>query len=329
MNSSFGAKLHGVNLGGWLVLEKWITPSLFKNIQAIDEYSFCLELQENAKEVILQHRKSFITKKDFLWMKNHGINAVRIPVGHWIFGDIDGYIGGIDTLDFAMTEAEKNGIGVLIDLHTARGSQNGWDHSGKSGEMNWHRDEENIRHSLDVVERLAKRYGDAKNLLGIELLNEPHWDIPQKVLIDYYKKGYERIRKYCDENVAVVIHDSFRPFGWDKEFNSPQYNNVILDSHLYQCFDEQDKKLDIFGHINKTVVDWKNQISNSGLPIIVGEWSLGLDGVHDELSVKAYASAQLVTFEQSQGWFFWNYKTEDAGGWNFKYCVEKELLSFL
>jgi glucan 1,3-beta-glucosidase len=24
-----GGKLLGVNLGGWLVLEKWITPSLF------------------------------------------------------------------------------------------------------------------------------------------------------------------------------------------------------------------------------------------------------------------------------------------------------------
>ena len=25
-------KLRGVNLGGWLVLEKWITPSLFEGL---------------------------------------------------------------------------------------------------------------------------------------------------------------------------------------------------------------------------------------------------------------------------------------------------------
>ena len=29
-------KLRGVNLGGWLVLEKWMTPSLFEGLQATD-----------------------------------------------------------------------------------------------------------------------------------------------------------------------------------------------------------------------------------------------------------------------------------------------------
>ena len=31
-------KLKGVNLGGWLVLEKWITPSLFDGTNAVDEF---------------------------------------------------------------------------------------------------------------------------------------------------------------------------------------------------------------------------------------------------------------------------------------------------
>jgi glucan 1,3-beta-glucosidase len=29
-------KLRGVNLGGWLVLENWMTPSLFENLKAED-----------------------------------------------------------------------------------------------------------------------------------------------------------------------------------------------------------------------------------------------------------------------------------------------------
>jgi hypothetical protein len=41
-NSSFARpdKMRGVNLGGWLVLEKWLTPSLFQGTTARDEWEF-------------------------------------------------------------------------------------------------------------------------------------------------------------------------------------------------------------------------------------------------------------------------------------------------
>ena len=32
-----GTKLRGVNLGSWLVLEKWMVPSLFEGLAATDE----------------------------------------------------------------------------------------------------------------------------------------------------------------------------------------------------------------------------------------------------------------------------------------------------
>ena len=38
------AKLRGVNLGGWLVLEKWMVPSLFEGLAATDETTWCAEL---------------------------------------------------------------------------------------------------------------------------------------------------------------------------------------------------------------------------------------------------------------------------------------------
>lgn len=44
----FNNQIRGVNLGGWLVLEPWITPSLFMqflggdvNTTAFDMYTFC------------------------------------------------------------------------------------------------------------------------------------------------------------------------------------------------------------------------------------------------------------------------------------------------
>jgi glucan 1,3-beta-glucosidase len=37
----------------------------------------------------------------------------------------------------AISWARKYGIRILLDYHALPGSQNGWNHSGKSGQINW------------------------------------------------------------------------------------------------------------------------------------------------------------------------------------------------
>lgn len=41
--------MRGVNLGNWLVLEKWMNPSFFQGTDAEDETSFCINLSETEK----------------------------------------------------------------------------------------------------------------------------------------------------------------------------------------------------------------------------------------------------------------------------------------
>jgi hypothetical protein len=70
------------------------------------------------------------------------------------------------------------------------------------------------------------------------------------------------------------------------------------------------------------------------LPGIVGEWSCALDpqslrgatGFKEEVALRAYGSAQLISYETTRGWFFWTYKTEGGGGWSFRDCVNRDLL---
>lgn len=64
----------------WLVLEKWMTPSLFEGLAALDETAYCVELGERAGPLLKQHWDSFITPDDFAWLAKTGINAVRIPI---------------------------------------------------------------------------------------------------------------------------------------------------------------------------------------------------------------------------------------------------------
>jgi glucan 1,3-beta-glucosidase len=360
-DNKFGKKLRGVNLGGWLVIEKWMTPSLFEGLQATDETSLCIELGANAEQTLKNHWDTFITSEDFAWLADLGINAVRIPVGHWIFGPDYPYHraygatshpyveGGIEILDRAFDWAEAYGLLVVLDLHAAPGCQNGFDNGGILNVCEWHTKEEYINHSLNVLERLAERYRDRPALHAIEVLNEPRWDIDTALLKKYTTDGYHRIRQYCQaKDVAVVFHDGFRSFREYAGFlKKPEFGNVVLDIHRYQCFVPAEINLDIYGHIRTSVVDWKNEaddiIRDLGQWTYVGEWSLGLDlkvvslwadgpfnhALQDmddfamAVAYRGYAASQLITFEKYLGWFFWSYKTETTPAWCFRECVNR------
>lgn len=354
-----GKKLRGVNLGGWLVLEKWMTPSVFEGLNATDETTYCVELGGAAETRLKHHWQTFITRDDFAWLASIGINAVRIPIGHWIFGANYPYhrtygeyqhpfvVGGIEILDQAFEWAEELGLLILLDLHAAPGCQNGFDNGGIKDVCEWHTDESYINHSLWVLEQLAARYHGRPALHGIEVLNEPRWDVDTDLLKKYNIDGYNRIRKHCQpEDVAVVFHDGFRSYqeylGFMKE---PKYDNVVFDIHRYQCFAREDIDADIYQHVTKTVVDWKQEadaiIQEMDQWTYVGEWSLGLDlkvvslwaeGPYNhalehmdkfqmDVAYRSYASAQLATYEKYLGWFFWSYKTETTPAWCFRDCV--------
>ena len=127
----------------------------------------------------------------------------------------------------------------------------------------------------------------------------------------------------------------------------PEYSNVILDIHRYQCHDDRHKEMDIHGHIQKAAIEWKNEaddiIQNTGLWTYVGEWSLALDkefesrwaqsvighkmkemdNFQKDIAYRAYGAAQLTAFEKYLGWFYWSYKHETSPHWSFKECVQR------
>jgi glucan 1,3-beta-glucosidase len=354
-------RLRGVNLGGWLVLEKWMTPSLFEGLAATDETTWCAELGSDATDRLRAHWNRFITRDDFQWLADAGVNAVRIPIGHWVLGPPYPYHakygpqqypfvqGGIDVVDRALDWADACGLRVVLDLHAAPGCQNGFDNGGIKDVCEWHTRDEYLAHSVELLGRLADRYRAARALHAIEVLNEPRWDVPTPLLEDYYRRAYDAIRAHCPaEAVAVVFHDGFRhhrefqPF-----FRGTRLENVLFDVHRYQCFDRADLDLDIHGHLHKAGVTWREEAravqDDLGVPAIAGEWSLGLDlkvvslwapgpynhaldaldPFQESVALRAYAASQLLAFEHYRGWFFWSYRTETTPAWCFRECVER------
>ncbi len=252
-------EIKGVNFGNWLVLEKWMSPALFDGTTADDEYYLPTQLSPEVYEARIKiHRSEYITERDFATIKRIGLNSVRIPVPYFIFGDRPPFIGCIEELDKAFSWAEKYDISILIDLHTAPMSQNGFDNGGISGVCRWSQMPDEVEFVLNVLEKLAKRYGSRKGLLGITPINEPvtepMWDIigvqkryapadkelaagsapnTMEFLKDFYKKAYDRIRLHIDEDKYVIFHDAFRLKDWKEFFAKGQFKNVMLDTHQY------------------------------------------------------------------------------------------------
>lgn len=155
-SNPFNRQVRGTNLGGWLVLEPWITPSLFYQFLStqsrfgdqapektgMDMSSFCTALgEEEANKQLRLHWQKFVTEDDIAKLASYGVNSLRIPVGDWMFKPYPPYIkcteGSIEELDRVLDLCLKYDIDVLIDIHGHRGSQNGFDNSGQSHVVRW------------------------------------------------------------------------------------------------------------------------------------------------------------------------------------------------
>jgi glucan 1,3-beta-glucosidase len=336
--------IKGVNLGNWLVLEKWMSPQLFAGTEAEDETHLCTELGEVAKHERLKvHRDSYIAERDFAYLARRGVDVVRIPVPFFIFGDYEPFVGCIEYLDKAFDWAERHQMKILIDLHTVPDSQNGFDNGGLCGVCKWHLSPAHVEFALGVLERLTARYRDRTGLWGIEVLNEPVspelWEVleipkryppadlayakgsepvPTEFLKTFYRDAYQRIRAQSD-TVTVVFHDGFRIREWIDYFTEPEFTNIVVDTHLYLMeltFTAGEQDLgDYLDYVETRFVPTVREMS-AHFPLIVGEWCLDTmttkaAAMTDEERQNYYrslAAAQFKAWEPTAGWFYWNYK---------------------
>lgn len=134
--------IRGTSLGGWLVLEPWITPSLFyqflgaSNGQgrfqgnvALDSYTFCEVLGgREANRQLRIHWRYWVTETQIRNLAELGLNTVRIPIADWMFLPYYPFTNGcwegaLEELDRVIDLCQKYGLDVLLDMHAVRGSQ--------------------------------------------------------------------------------------------------------------------------------------------------------------------------------------------------------------
>ncbi|KAK4463813.1 glycoside hydrolase superfamily [Cladorrhinum samala] len=282
----------GVNVGGWLSLEPFITPSLFgyaSSLGIIDEYTLCSYLAARCEQVLEKHYANFVTENTFKEIADAGLDHVRIPFSYWAVQTYDGdpylFRTSWRYLLRAIEWCRKYGLRVNLDVHGLPGSQNGWNHSGRQGSIGWLNGTDgnlNAQRALDIHDRLSKFFAQPryKNIIShYGLANEPKMTLLSVPAVNKWTTdAYNLVRENGIKDAIIVFGDGFRGLGnWQGQLQD--LSNAALDVHQYVIFNEGQI---LFNHSEKVRFacdGWTQQTlesmdrSTGYGPTLVAEWS--------------------------------------------------------
>jgi len=325
--------IRGVNIGGYYVLEPWINGGFYpwnKNVR--DQLGISRVARTNATLLneLYNHWDSWYNESDWMSIKSKGLNAVRLPLAWWYFAEAAG-VSGPDPyvvpkqpitspenpIVKTMQQISKAGLKVLVDLHAAPCSQNGFDNSGNISSETWQHWGEYWMYTkscqdnhVAIVKYMAKWIVDilpplgVKNtVLGLELVNEPWLFLDPSLIRDFYFRSIYEIRSlhsgssmsgWTYETLPIIIHDSFRQFIWHDLLKHYPLTNVYMDTHLYHSFNIADvasdthkcamQKQEIHQYLACIYGEFVRFESCNALPTLVGEWSLAIDNCMGRLN---------------------------------------------
>jgi glucan 1,3-beta-glucosidase len=247
----------------------------------------------------------------------------------------------------------------------APASQNGFDNSGRKGSIGW-TSGDSTKQTLTAIQMLADRYASASDVVtSIQLLNEPaNWGLDMNAVKQFYYDGWGNVRNSNSET-AVVIHDAFEGPGWWNGFMTSGFNHVIVDTHIYQIFSDEEVARKPCQHV-QVACSQASSLAATDKWTIVGEftgaqtdcakWLNGFgvgsryDGSYpgsttaygscetksvgtvegllpvDQTNLRAYVEAQFDAYEAHTGWIFWAWKTESAPEWHFQNLTRAGLI---
>lgn len=340
-----------VNLASWFVHESWMTPSVFDcaagdGVSEID-IAYGWGSATNARSVLERHWDTFISESDFQYLQTAGINTVRLPIGYWNLGPsfcegtafagaADVYKNSWSRVVRAINMAGVYGLGVLVDLHGAVGSQNGQDHSGVSdGEATLFSDPGNMDKTINLLIYLIQQLVRVNNVVGIEILNEPRY---VDGLESFYNRAIDAMRG-ADADAAkfpIYLHNGFDMDRFS-QYLSGRSDFTVEDHHSYFVYTDADRRQSAVEHAKNVQSTVSSSIHGASDKIrrnmVVGEFSCALtpesisaSSYQDaEVARKDFCRGQIATYaERTGGWHFWGYLKEDCDkdpGWCFKSAI--------
>ncbi|PRP89557.1 hypothetical protein PROFUN_00821 [Planoprotostelium fungivorum] len=345
--------LRGGGLHGWILVEEYFTPQLWTD-NFCNSYDFpgswllqkCLG--DRAFGVFDQHWNTFVTERDFQKMFQLGLNSVKLSVPWWSIYDTVGgavnsgdpyvdpntfVLGSLEHIDNAFRWAEIWGIGVLLDMHAAPGSQNGQSGSAPAQPRSnfWASYQNNIDKTLIALDLYLDRYSQNSVFLGVSMLDNPS-GMDTRVLIGqsrYYKPAYNKVKAKCPE--CMVIYNAQNgetgtEDNWKKFL--PDARDLYYGQHTYHCYDnsygttDDEKIANIRTKRKQQIIDVQAATKRK---MIIDEWT-GC-GVSPERTGDVI-QAQLEAYKSAQGgWFFWIWSYNFRDQWSLQRAFDNNYIT--
>lgn len=240
--------LKGTNLGGWLIAEAWM--SSIRGFEAQWDIDTTLEKRfgrDEARRLLGLYQDNYITEYDLDLLADRGFNCLRVPFWYRnLQSDDDGTFirksdGSIDfgRLDWVVSQCQRRGVYVILDMHGAPGFQSIAHHSGRVNHCRLYDstpEGEKMRAlSCELWREIAAHFRTNPAVAGYDLLNEPMCDYKgrQKVNRAYhavYDVLYNAVRE-ADGDHIVFIEGIWTPF--DLPRPQKRWENAVYEYHLY------------------------------------------------------------------------------------------------
>ena len=294
--------IQGINLGNWLNPEGYMF--FFSNANCFHKINeaFCEMVGPDFTAWFWsEFKKNYITRDDIAYIKQTGMNSIRIPFHYKLFTDED-YMGlssnqsGFKIIDQLLDWCRAEGLYVIFDMHAAPGGQTGDNIDDSYGYPWLFKSEESQVFCCDIWKRIAARYTNDTIVLGYDLLNEPipnHFSHLNKELEPFYKRCTAAIRE-VDKNHIILLGGA----NWNSDFSvfsDWKFDDKIMYTcHRYWCDTLQNNIQDY--------VDFRNKVN---LPIYMGE-----TGENNDNWVAAWTR---LMERNNIGWHYWPYKKMARG----------------
>ena len=338
-------QLRGINAGQILLQEGWMSPFALEpsknddgtyvtdadgNLQypefAEEEFRAGLKANPNLRgydldELMQYYYSCFFTEEDFRIIREElGLNTIRLPFYYLNILNEDLTLkeekSAFSYLDWFISNAAKNELYVVLDLHGAPGSQNGYEHSGAAQRVAglW-TNQENIDATVALWRFVSHHYTVTRPDLGAwiatyDLLNEPTYGyqgVTAKECWDVFDDIYDTIRAQGDDHVITV--EGCWDFGALPDPAGYGWENVQYEYHWYNWWS------DILPYtLFYAYQDLSNIGRNYDVPVLIGEFTLFEDRTAWEKGLSLFA-------ERGYNWTVWNYKTTVTGWWTSSWGV--------
>jgi aryl-phospho-beta-D-glucosidase BglC (GH1 family) len=301
-------QLRGVNFGGWLVEEIWMTPWKKGEPETVKDHVSLWQTvekrlgKESATRVRNAWRDHWITEEDFRRVKSLGWNHVRIPFLHTLLDEN----GGMERLVWAVNTAKKNGLYVVLDMHGTPGGQSNEHHTGEVNRNRLWFDVENINEMEQKWTKLASQFKNESTVAVYDIMNEPMGAPNPAMLHLVYDRVIRAIRK-VDPKKVVLVDDGYKGFETTPHPNLANWTNTGFSLHFYH-FDAK-KQEDHLAKLKENSKKIKELQGYRQAPLYIGEFQL--EPQHSAAGLKEYTQ-ELTRLGWS--WALWTWKACGASG---------------